>query len=161
MNAKKRQGSQAKTAPPRQPGLTNPPTRVAKRRIFLVDDHPMTREGLAANLNRQADLEVCGEASNPAEAMSGRPFVVGPVPGSAASLVDFVGPGPPWGFRCQGGQRGRHRHGTDRRFRFVLGAFPAAHLPCLPSGPRRIPTWRSRTRNDDPHAAHGNLTLLK
>ena len=43
---------------------------VAKRRILLVDDHPMTREGLAANINRQPDLEVCGEASNPAEAIS-------------------------------------------------------------------------------------------
>ena len=29
----------------------------------------MTREGLVALVNRQADLEVCGEASNPAEAM--------------------------------------------------------------------------------------------
>ena len=37
---------------------------------MLVDDHPMTREGLAAIINRQADLEVCCEASNPAEAMS-------------------------------------------------------------------------------------------
>src|SRR5262245_34109025 len=42
----------------------------AKGRILLVDDHPMTREGLAANINRQPDLEVCGEASNPAEAIS-------------------------------------------------------------------------------------------
>lgn len=42
----------------------------AKRRILLVDDHPMTREGLASIINRQADLAVCGEASNPAEAMS-------------------------------------------------------------------------------------------
>lgn len=33
----------------------------------------MTREGLAAIINRQADLEVCGEASNPAEAMSALP----------------------------------------------------------------------------------------
>ena len=41
-----------------------------KRRILLADDHPMTREGLAANLNRQPDLEVCCEASNPAEAMT-------------------------------------------------------------------------------------------
>lgn len=30
----------------------------------------MTREGLAANLKRQADLEICGEAGSPAEAMS-------------------------------------------------------------------------------------------
>ncbi|MCD6048841.1 MAG: two component transcriptional regulator, LuxR family [Verrucomicrobia bacterium] len=37
---------------------------------MLVDDHPMTREGLAAIITRQADLEVCCEASSPAEAIS-------------------------------------------------------------------------------------------
>jgi len=42
----------------------------AKRRVMLVDDHPTTREGLTAIINRQADLEVCCEASCPAEAMS-------------------------------------------------------------------------------------------
>jgi DNA-binding NarL/FixJ family response regulator len=47
-----------------------PRTAPVKRRILLVDDHPMTREGLAAIINRQPDLEVCGEANNPAEAMS-------------------------------------------------------------------------------------------
>jgi DNA-binding NarL/FixJ family response regulator len=51
-----------------------------KRRVLLVDDHPMTREGLAANINRQPDLEVCGEASHPAEAMAalskGRPELI-------------------------------------------------------------------------------------
>ena len=66
---------------PRRPIRTGPePARkevraaaslqMAKGRILLVDDHPMTREGLAANINRQPDLEVCGEASNPAEAIS-------------------------------------------------------------------------------------------
>lgn len=42
----------------------------AKRGILLVDDHPMTREGLAAIITRQPDLEVWGEASNPVEAMT-------------------------------------------------------------------------------------------
>lgn len=35
-----------------------------------MDDHPMTREGLAAVINRQPDLEVGWEAGSPAEAMS-------------------------------------------------------------------------------------------
>jgi DNA-binding NarL/FixJ family response regulator len=54
----------------RKEARTSVSSKVAKRRILLVDDHPMTREGLAANINRQPDLEVCGEASNPAEAIS-------------------------------------------------------------------------------------------
>jgi DNA-binding NarL/FixJ family response regulator len=33
-----------------------------KRRIFIVDDHPLVREGLTNLINRQPDLEVCGEA---------------------------------------------------------------------------------------------------
>jgi len=45
-------------------------TKAAKRKILLVDDHPMMREGLAGNISRQDDLEVCAQASNPAEAMS-------------------------------------------------------------------------------------------
>ncbi len=48
-------------------------TKIAKRRILLVDDHPLTREGLATNINRQADLEVCCEASHPADAVSALP----------------------------------------------------------------------------------------
>ena len=56
--------------PARKEGRAGTSLRAAKGRILLVDDHPMTREGLAANIDRQPDLEVCGEASNPAEAIS-------------------------------------------------------------------------------------------
>jgi len=34
----------------------------AKARIFIVDDHPLVREGLRQIINRQDDLECCGEA---------------------------------------------------------------------------------------------------
>jgi DNA-binding NarL/FixJ family response regulator len=34
-----------------------------------VDDHPLVREGLTARINRQADLTVCGEAAEEAEAV--------------------------------------------------------------------------------------------
>ena len=62
---------QVRTKPPvRKEAGTHASTPPAKGRILLVDDHPMTREGLAANINRQPDLEVCGEASSPAEAIS-------------------------------------------------------------------------------------------
>ncbi|MEI7957083.1 MAG: response regulator transcription factor [Verrucomicrobiota bacterium] len=41
----------------------------AKRRIFLVDDHPLVCEGLTIMINRQSDLEVCGEAGSAPEAL--------------------------------------------------------------------------------------------
>ena len=40
-----------------------------KHRVFLVDDHPVTREGLARLINHEPDLEVCGEASTAARAV--------------------------------------------------------------------------------------------
>jgi len=40
-----------------------------RRRILIVDDHPFMRAGLAQLIDRQADLVVCGEAGNPAEAL--------------------------------------------------------------------------------------------
>jgi DNA-binding NarL/FixJ family response regulator len=33
----------------------------AKRRVFVVDDHPIVRQGLAMLINREPDLVVCGE----------------------------------------------------------------------------------------------------
>lgn len=35
-----------------------------KRRILLIDDHPILREGLRVLIDQQPDLEVCGEASD-------------------------------------------------------------------------------------------------
>ena len=61
---------QPRHSAPRTAPLPVRPLETSKRRILLVDDHPMTREGLTANINRQPDLEVCGEASCPADAMS-------------------------------------------------------------------------------------------
>jgi len=42
-----------------------------KHRIFLVDDHPLVREGLANLINQQDDLMVCGEAEDGAQALAG------------------------------------------------------------------------------------------
>lgn len=69
MSTKQRNKDRSKTA-----AATPKPSRevadpATKRRIMLVDDHPMTREGLAAIINRQPDLLVCCEANNPAEAI--------------------------------------------------------------------------------------------
>ena len=42
-----------------------------KRRVFLVDDHPLVREGLTNLINGQNDLIVCGEAEDSAGAITG------------------------------------------------------------------------------------------
>jgi len=70
MSTEQRAAGRAKFASARKEPRTGGALKEAKQRILLVDDHPMTREGLAANINRQPDLEVCGEASNPAEAIA-------------------------------------------------------------------------------------------
>jgi DNA-binding NarL/FixJ family response regulator len=40
-----------------------------KKRVFIVDDHPMMREGLAQLISQEQDLTVCGEAEDVAEAL--------------------------------------------------------------------------------------------
>jgi DNA-binding NarL/FixJ family response regulator len=40
-----------------------------KKQIFVVDDHPMTRMGQVETLNREPDLQVCGQAGTAREAM--------------------------------------------------------------------------------------------
>ncbi len=40
-------------------------------RVFIADDHPMTRAGLVATLERETDFEIVGEASDGLEAWSG------------------------------------------------------------------------------------------
>jgi DNA-binding NarL/FixJ family response regulator len=52
---KKSTGNSSKEAPPKQ-------------KVMIVDDHPFMRSGLAQLIDRQPDLQVCGEAGNPLEA---------------------------------------------------------------------------------------------
>ena len=40
-----------------------------KKRIMVVDDHPIVRQGLALMINRESDLVVCGEAEDAMGAM--------------------------------------------------------------------------------------------
>jgi DNA-binding NarL/FixJ family response regulator len=49
------------------------PSKLARRRvkrILVVDDHPLVREGLAARIAPQSDMEICGEAASVAEALA-------------------------------------------------------------------------------------------
>ncbi len=48
-----------------------PVTEMRQHRIFVVDDHPLVREGLTNLINGQTDLLVCGEAEDSAGAIAG------------------------------------------------------------------------------------------
>ena len=53
-------------APAAMPSAAEP----RRRRVLLVDDHPLMRAGLAQLIDKQADLEVCGEAGDAAGALA-------------------------------------------------------------------------------------------
>ena len=59
-----------------------------KKRILIVDDHPMMREGLRGAINRQPDMLVCGEAENAQQAMTAAQKLAPDV-----ALVDITLPG--------------------------------------------------------------------
>ena len=42
----------------------------ARTKVFLVDDHPLVREWLTQLIQRESDLEVCGEAEDTHEALA-------------------------------------------------------------------------------------------
>jgi len=44
--------------------------RGKKKTVFIVDDHPLLRQGLALLINREQDLMVCGEAEEAKTAMT-------------------------------------------------------------------------------------------
>ena len=60
----------------------------ARKRILLVDDHPMMRTGLAQIIDKQPDMVTCGEAGTAAEALE-------KVPGLSPDLIlsDITMPG--------------------------------------------------------------------
>ena len=41
----------------------------SKRTVFVIDDHPIVREGLTQLINREPDLTVCGTAEDIYEAL--------------------------------------------------------------------------------------------
>jgi DNA-binding NarL/FixJ family response regulator len=47
---------------------TEPTT--GKRRVFVVDDHPIVRQGLAQLIDAEADLVVCGQGEDAIQALS-------------------------------------------------------------------------------------------
>jgi DNA-binding NarL/FixJ family response regulator len=54
-----------------KPTRTEPSAKAKEtKRIFIVDDHPVFREGVAALIHRAPELEVCGEADNAQQAFA-------------------------------------------------------------------------------------------
>lgn len=51
------------------PATTPEPGRPARKAILIVDDHPLLRRGLAALIESEPDLAVCGEAATCAAAL--------------------------------------------------------------------------------------------
>jgi len=49
---------------------TNTDQPSVKKRVLIVDDHPVFRAGLTGLVNLEADLSVCGEAHDATQAMS-------------------------------------------------------------------------------------------
>jgi DNA-binding NarL/FixJ family response regulator len=47
-----------------KPDVAEPVSTKLKKRVFIVDDHAIVRDGLAQLLNAEDDLTVCGEADN-------------------------------------------------------------------------------------------------
>src|SRR5579863_5440863 len=47
----------------------DPLTHATKKRVLVIDDHPLLRQGLAMLINQQHDMEVCGEAEEAHAAM--------------------------------------------------------------------------------------------
>ena len=45
-------------------------SQAAVRRLFIVDDHPMIREGLCAQIAHEPLLEVCGHAEDVVDALA-------------------------------------------------------------------------------------------
>ena len=53
--------------------MATPNGKTKKRRVFVVDDHPVVRDGLRGVIEQQPDLMVCGEAAEAAEALANIP----------------------------------------------------------------------------------------
>jgi DNA-binding NarL/FixJ family response regulator len=51
------------------PTSQSTPSPRTRKRILIVDDHPIVREGLVQQINREADLVVCAQASNASHAL--------------------------------------------------------------------------------------------
>jgi DNA-binding NarL/FixJ family response regulator len=68
---------------------STPPGPNAARRVLVVDDHPIVRQGVRLLLESEADLEVCGEAEDLPSALR-----VAAATSPDVAIVDLALPGP-------------------------------------------------------------------
>jgi DNA-binding NarL/FixJ family response regulator len=81
-----------KTSPRKKPET---PAAITRRRIFIVDDHPITRMGLVQLLNGEPDLVACGEAAEARQALAAfqlplPDLVVADVAMPGQSVIEFL-----------------------------------------------------------------------
>ena len=57
--------AKAPKRPQGPPPAEEPAAAPSRKRILVVEDHPLMRAGLAQLINRQPDIVVCGEAGDP------------------------------------------------------------------------------------------------
>lgn len=67
-NSKTRVQPAAKPAPKRS--IAKPTTEPPRKRIFIVDDHPMMLDGMSVLIDSEPGLTCCGKAKSAEEAMS-------------------------------------------------------------------------------------------
>ncbi len=67
---------------------TETPAPVEKRRVLIIDDHPIFRHGISAMINAEPDLNVCGEAGSAPAALEAMRNLQPDI-----SLVDISMPG--------------------------------------------------------------------
>ncbi len=65
--------------------------QASRKRIFLVDDHPLVREWLTQLIDQQPDLTVCGEAASAATALAALGSVSADLAIVDLSLADSAG----------------------------------------------------------------------
>jgi DNA-binding NarL/FixJ family response regulator len=61
-----------------------------KQRVFVLDDHPMTRHGLIQFINCEPDLQVCGEAGGAEQALAA---IKPPLPNLILADLSLAGKG--------------------------------------------------------------------
>jgi DNA-binding NarL/FixJ family response regulator len=70
------------------PPNKQPASPASRIRVFLVDDHPLLRHGIAESIGDEPDMEICGQAGSAAEAM---PAIASSKP--QVAIVDISLPG--------------------------------------------------------------------